>query len=911
MEEKASIIIAKRTKKRVNGKINKEKVKKNVTPIGKYIRNASANKNTSKKTYLYTLFKSFIKPYNERDTAFYSILCIINNIYKCRYYSEHRCLICKTNCEENENAEQKDNDSMILNSEEYTESNLFGNVYNDFTYDTFSNSISFNYRCNRNFHLIKNNCLNSEKTEITILERDSATTSIISNVKPVGKSGSGSSSSINYYNNNNNNNTNINKDNTTDIIDDKKEGGVSTNRTTDVDTAVVSYRPRIVSQSVYSQFTSQFVGSKLHLSSNNECHFLSHEKLVPADIYNFDIFNKINAYDKILLDLNQSEIHPYILRTGIFFNKHSQTTHNHRNVDLLIALKNFIQDYTLPPYEPINKHMKIAIDKEINYIIMCKKHSVSMGEVIRWFKCTVSKHVGKGVLEETKGIIIKKINNYIRTKIITPSIFISNFTSENIIQNNDVIVIYTFDYVVYLSILKAVKKGKKFEIVLVDSEPFKNTTNVKLYTKLGLTVTYTLISGLSYYIRRCTKIILGIDAVIHNSVYADVGTSIICMIANIFNVEAYIICETYKISNKIIVDSFNMNNINNNLDIYDYIYLHHYQHAKTGSFSKDLKKTVDTSNNFSKRLNEFMDSFTELNTNNILFSPTRPCNKPVLRYARDLKRNRRKKQMEKEQNNMKRRDEMKNEKREEGLGNEFVKPGEKKCETDEGITGFCQNTSLLGKNSTLKNEKHPQTKGNFNGYSILEAKEMKKETVIMQHNYISRSPVEGKKNLEEKKDSSGKKEWSHLLQGGSPNKNAPKKSFFNLKNEKNASPEMKFGLLFKNHFDSKINSTKGVNEHNDNVEKPFYCNSVCHSICSNIGDVNIKNVCTDKYNETNLFSSVVSHINKINSNSDKSFYVANICNDITPLKYINYIITEVGMYRSVNKNALNVFVQNV
>ncbi|KOB86014.1 hypothetical protein PFDG_05455 [Plasmodium falciparum Dd2] len=142
--------------------------------------------------------------------------------------------------------------------------------------------------------------------------------------------------------------------------------------------------------------------------------------------------------------------------------------------------------------------------------------------------------------------------------------------------------------------------------------------------------------------------------------------------------------------------------------------------------------------------------------------------------------------------------------------------------------------------------------------------------------------------------------------------NKKNKVFFNLKNGKNNFEKSTYSLNFKNHFDIKSSNINTSTDQNidENDKDQICCNDICHSICKSIGNVNIKNVCTDKHNDTNLFTSVFSHINKINSNNDKSFYVANICNDVTPLKYINYIVTEVGLYTSSNKNALNAFIHN-
>ncbi|VWU48343.1 translation initiation factor eIF-2B subunit delta, putative [Hepatocystis sp. ex Piliocolobus tephrosceles] len=1037
MDEKSYLTFSKRKKKKVNGKINKEKSKKNVFKTEKYMRVSALNKNINSKTFLHTLFKSFIKPYNEKNTAFYAILCIINNIYKCQYFIKHRCFICKSFHEE---------------VHELNEDKLY-----NYSSDEDGNSCS---RYNLYYHMKRNKNAKVGKVK----------NSPLSNINTNNMIGSMNINNSSNYCGKNRTNSNATKDLT------------STNRK--------HFLANMCD-------ISNLLKSKLNMPSNavnmNDYHFLIANKMGFSDLYNFDLFDKINIYDRMLLDLNQSEIHPNILRTGIFFNKRTNTSHNHRNVDLLIALKSFIKDYTLPPYEPITRHMKIFIDKEINYIIMCKKHSVSMGEVIRWFKNMIAKHIGKTLLEETKEIITNNINNYIRTKIVIPSINISNYISDKIINNNDILLIYTFDYDIYLSIVKAKKNGKNFEIIIVDSEPYKNSYNIKLYTKLGIPVTYTLISGLFYNIKKCTKVLLGIDAIIHNSVYGYVGTSVICMVSNINNVQVYIVCETYKISNKIMIDSFCMNNINNNLDIYDYIYMHHYHHSTSYNFVNKTEKPIDHSLSFNKKLNNFIDSYADITSSNILFNDGKSHNRnnrfnqirtgnsnkttstPIITYSLSSsllwgdrkKKNNKKKiknnnnsnnnnndgdnkknaciyvplQYEKKNNYMldkhttdslttnlnddctikhttQEKKYIKNSYNEAGgtdetknsellacvevstsnsndnflLHNDTASIDDKKTNSDD-INEICNSNDSVGRDinivSTKKRESSP------NNVDTVEVDEKNDKSFLNEYNEKKRNNNGGNdggnnggnngssndnRTLEEFKklketDTKGgtnytkdtcttsissimssKIEEKHIIINNNISKqfkNEKEIISFDLKENYNVisasrtsgigsnrsidSSNEKHNVIIKNKFfinsntgktmyESSLprpNNLKNVLSHNTSYNlysqgKPnencegtsISCNHMCDSICKKIGNINIKNVCTDKHNEINMFSSVLSHIDKINSNTDKSFYIANICNDITPLKYISYIVTEVGVYTSENKNALNVFIQN-
>ncbi|ANQ07920.1 Uncharacterized protein PCOAH_00022100 [Plasmodium coatneyi] len=1001
MEDKPYVTFHKRKKTRANAKVSREKIKKNFLRNEKFIRVSTRSKSSTKKTFLHTLFKSFIKPYNEKNTAFYSILCIINNIYKCHYFSKHRCLICKPLHERSasllqgggayyDDCDGEDSASACASMSSISSTTASTTATVTFPYDIYYNL--------RKINLIESGKLKStscgDKSEGSHQACDAEPNRGVLLLDPekrkIAEDGNESESGATHRVTTGVVNAPVGEKKSSECLHQDK------NANQQVDAAkpnVINNRPKSSATAMRKNVSvsnkevspingpiKNFISAKLNLTNVQHYYFLSHGKEPFEDPYHFDVFEKINIFDKILLDLNQSEIHPNVLRTGIFFNKYLNTTHNDRNVDLLTALKCFIKDYSLPPYEPINRHMKVVIDKEINYIIMCKKHSISMGEVIRWFKNMITEHIGKNVLEQTKVIITNNINNYIRTKIVMPSIHISNYVAEHVITHNDILLIYTFDYDIYLSIVKAKRSGKNFQIILVDSEPYKNSYDIKLYTKLGIPVTYTLIGALFYNIKNCTKVLLGIDAIIHNSVYAYVGTSIICMMAHLSNVHVYIACETYKISNKIIIDSFSINNINNNLDIYNYIYMHHHphhrhhshydhyrhqkQHAASQKSTPQMNKCVDHGVMFNRKLNTFINSYADISSSAVLFNNSEigsggnaPC-KPLIKYfsveagkkgpgASSPPSGRSNHAQEKVY-----RLEVAPPPSIRGNPSEILLKGDHKinCQSSEsndhprssnpGVLktnndpspGSCNtflkdaDTTCSGREaSTLFSKKeysNQEEQASANRNSELGIRGSGKEVKIVTTASVLTTRSTSKlgstrgilkqpgrtsnQNITEKNKSPLNCKQNC---GNVPNhsKNVVKRNrvLFNLKSGKGSSPPR-----FNSYVGAPSNNLSTHIEGCESDEEKFCCNSICDSICTSIGNMNIKNVCTDTHNETNLFSSVQSHISKINSTTDKSFYVANICNDVTPLKHITYIVTEMGLYTSANRNALKVFVQN-
>merc|ERR1719510_2510965 len=78
----------------------------------------------------------------------------------------------------------------------------------------------------------------------------------------------------------------------------------------------------------------------------------------------------------------------------------------------------------------------------------------------------------------------------------------------------------------------------------------------------GLDVTYCLLNALGYVGKEATHVFLGAAAILSNgSVFSRVGTSMVAMVARHLNVPVLILCETYKFSERVNIDSFCYNEL--------------------------------------------------------------------------------------------------------------------------------------------------------------------------------------------------------------------------------------------------------------------------------------------------------------------------------------------------------------
>jgi translation initiation factor eIF-2B subunit delta len=76
--------------------------------------------------------------------------------------------------------------------------------------------------------------------------------------------------------------------------------------------------------------------------------------------------------------------------------------------------------------------------------------------------------------------------------------------------------------------------------------------------------TYILLNALSYVIQDVTKILVGASALMSDgSILGPVGTGCVALTAHMHNIPFLVCCETYKISNKLYLESITHNELGN------------------------------------------------------------------------------------------------------------------------------------------------------------------------------------------------------------------------------------------------------------------------------------------------------------------------------------------------------------
>lgn len=112
-------------------------------------------------------------------------------------------------------------------------------------------------------------------------------------------------------------------------------------------------------------------------------------------------------------------------------------------------------------------------------------------------------------------------------------------------------------------LLEAHRQGISFKVIIVDSRPVYEGKNLlKLLIKSGIDCTYLLINSIGSILRTVNLLLLGTHALLGNgAMYGRAGTAIVAMMCKNSGIPVVCCCETYKFSDRVMLDSIVSNEI--------------------------------------------------------------------------------------------------------------------------------------------------------------------------------------------------------------------------------------------------------------------------------------------------------------------------------------------------------------
>ncbi|XP_027917523.1 translation initiation factor eIF-2B subunit delta-like isoform X2 [Vigna unguiculata] len=255
-------------------------------------------------------------------------------------------------------------------------------------------------------------------------------------------------------------------------------------------------------------------------------------------------------------------VHPSVFEAGLRYSTGEISGGNARCIAMLRALQDAIRDYCTDHEKALVRDLTAKINSYVSFFAECRPLSMSMGNAIRFVKSRIVKLSLNYSEFEAKTTLCSDIDRFINEKIILADKVIVRHAFTKI-KDGDVLLTYGLSCVVEMILLYAHELGKKFRVVVVDSQPrLEGQALLRRLVAKGLRCTYTHINAVSYIMHEVTRVLLGASAVLSNgTVYSRVGTSCVAMVAHELRVPVLICCEAYKFHERVLLDSICSNEL--------------------------------------------------------------------------------------------------------------------------------------------------------------------------------------------------------------------------------------------------------------------------------------------------------------------------------------------------------------
>ena len=264
----------------------------------------------------------------------------------------------------------------------------------------------------------------------------------------------------------------------------------------------------------------------------------------------------------------KDDIHPAIIRLGLLYSQHLIIGSNERCIALLEAFRQVIASYKVPPNAVLSRHLDGYLRPMINYLVQFRPLSTSMGNAIRFLKCRISE-IGPDADEaSSKEHLMATIDTYIQNRIRLADELIGQLGMVKIHQG-DLVLTFAHSTAVLSLLVRAAQQGRHFRVIVIDNRPFhEGRKTLQELTNHGIPCSYALIDSLGYLMPRVNKVFLGAACIFSNgNMMARVGSALVAMMAAELDVPVAVVCETYKFSDRVQLDSFVYNEVSDPADL--------------------------------------------------------------------------------------------------------------------------------------------------------------------------------------------------------------------------------------------------------------------------------------------------------------------------------------------------------
>mmetsp|Transcript_9363 Transcript_9363/g.22980 ORF Transcript_9363/g.22980 Transcript_9363/m.22980 type:complete len:507 (+) Transcript_9363:181-1701(+) len=335
--------------------------------------------------------------------------------------------------------------------------------------------------------------------------------------------------------------------------------------------------------------TSKSEGNKNDTSSN------SHGNRNEDGNNSLDLFSHLPQYkempDPYAPEFVQT-LHPEVIELGLKYASGEIQGDNERCRSMMQVFLQVLKDYVLPSAESVSKTAGDSPSKHRNsggasdgdfrhhfdhqvlkpsfqfWTVNCRPHSVSMGNAFTFLKTAVASLDREVSLKDAKCELEETIERYLQERLEYADRAIAQHALTKI-QDGDILLTFGHTEVIDVLLKSAQEERIDFYVWVVDARP--HTEGKRLLRSLrevGIPCGYIQLNALTYVMQQVTKVFLGASALLVNgSIYGRIGTACVALLAKSRHVPVLVCCETYKISNKVQLESITQNELGNPLHL--------------------------------------------------------------------------------------------------------------------------------------------------------------------------------------------------------------------------------------------------------------------------------------------------------------------------------------------------------
>ena len=261
-----------------------------------------------------------------------------------------------------------------------------------------------------------------------------------------------------------------------------------------------------------------------------------------------------------------SKLHPAVLKLGLEYASGAIRGGNARCRALLQCFHQVLDDYQPPADIP---DYRVHLDTQVlkpsftYWTIHCRPHSVSMGNAFTFLKSAVASMDRTLEWTEAKEMLQESIQQYLLERIQLADQVIAQHALCKIAEGDVILTLGHSEAVAVL--LETACQTKNFFVWVVDSRPlYEGKILLKRLQTAGISCGYIHLNAVAYVIPKVTKALLGASALCSNgSIYGRVGTACVALLAKDHHIPTLVCCETYKISNRVQLESITHNEVGN------------------------------------------------------------------------------------------------------------------------------------------------------------------------------------------------------------------------------------------------------------------------------------------------------------------------------------------------------------